>query len=56
MPYTINRNKTLGLAPRDPPKDVERMGKLQREYINRSWRELFKALERRAMEPIKFKE
>jgi len=50
MPYTINRNKTLGLTPHDPPKDPDRVGRLQREYINARYPELWKALNERRKE------
>jgi len=43
MPYVINKCPELHIEVVDPPKDVDRVGRIQREAIknNGKWKELF---------------
>ena len=45
MPYDIDHDPVLRLEPQDPPYDPGRIGRLQAEYINDRWKELFDKIE-----------
>ena len=51
LPMVIERHKDLAVPPQDPPKDPDRFTRLQQEYINRNWSELWEALNKVRREP-----